>query len=116
MNLIDLEHYNIRRGTTGKKRDLSAALFDLWGINRAEYCIIVAAMAHYRCFGVPPQRMDLESVGVKTETANLAIRARFLEETPLKALRPTNKAWKEFGVFRSMRAEEQDALRAQAAE
>lgn len=99
---IELEHYNLRRGARARRRDFSEALFDLYGINEAEYRIIVAAMAHYRCFGVAPQRMDLESIGTKTDAVHLAVRARFLEETPLKALRPTKKAWKEFGVASAM--------------
>ncbi len=98
MNFIELEHYNLRRGARARQRDFSEALFDLYGINEAEYRIIVAAMAHYRCHGVPPQRVDLESIGVKTDAVHLAIRARFVEETALKALRPTKKAWREFGV------------------
>lgn len=106
MNPIDLEHYNLRRGSHGRKRDLSEALFDLYGINTAEFDIICAAMAHYRCFGVAPQRMDLESIGVKADMVHLAIRARFLEETPLRALRPTSKAWREFGVWSTMRPDE----------
>lgn len=106
MNIIDLEHYNLRRGSHGRKRDFSEALFDLYGINVAEYQIILAAMAHYRCFGIAPQRMDIESIGTKTDAVHLAVRARYLEETPLRALRPTKKAWKDFGFFSSMRADE----------
>lgn len=118
MNGVDAEHYSMRRGNQnrGRNRREGDALFDIFGLHTAEYKVVVGAMAYYRCYGVPPMRQDLDELGIKTEMAKLALQARFLEETPLRALRPTAKAWREMGESPQMKPSERQALLAEAVE
>ena len=107
MNEFDLHHYNLRRGGARvSAKSESAFWHEMYGLHYAEFHLVLAIMAHYRLFGCPPMRVDLESMDVNTKMVQFAIRAGFIEETPLHALRPTKKAWKELGFFPAAKAEE----------